>query len=59
LSALAPIDAKAPARLRKPICQALTSHAIFGVESNLVAARREVIAVITRTTTILGFETSK
>jgi hypothetical protein len=34
------------------------SHAIRGVESNLVAAKEVVIAVITRTTTILGFVTS-
>src|SRR5215216_2131916 len=56
--ALAPIEARAPARVRKPICQALTSHAMAGVESNLVAAKSEAIAVTTSTTTILGFDTS-
>jgi hypothetical protein len=34
------------------------SHAVRGVESNLVAAKELVIAVTTSTTTILGFETS-
>jgi hypothetical protein len=34
------------------------SQATFGVASKRVAARYDVIAVITRTTTILGFETS-
>jgi hypothetical protein len=35
-----------------------TSHGTKGVESNLVAAKELVIAVITSTTTILGFDTS-
>jgi hypothetical protein len=34
------------------------SHGDKGVESNLVAAKELVIAVTTRTTTILGFVTS-
>ena len=34
------------------------SQAVNGVESNLVAAKELVIAVIANTTTILGFDTS-
>jgi hypothetical protein len=52
------MEASAPARTKKPICQKDTSQGIDGVLSNLVAPSKEVIAVITKTTTIRGFETS-
>ena len=53
------MDARVPASVRKPRCHQLTSHATSGVASKRVAARYDVTAVITRTTTILGFETSR
>jgi hypothetical protein len=52
------MEARAPARTKKPTCQKETSQGILGVLSNLVAPSKEVIAVITSTTTIRGFETS-
>jgi hypothetical protein len=52
------MEASEPAKSKKPTCQKETSQGIFGVLSNLVAPSKEVIAVITKTTTIRGFETS-
>jgi hypothetical protein len=52
------MEASAPARSKKPSCQKDTSQGIDGELSNLVAPSIEVSAVITKTTTIRGFETS-
>ncbi|MFZ0317094.1 MAG: hypothetical protein WAL23_09180, partial [Nitrososphaeraceae archaeon] len=57
-SALDPIDAKQPQIPRNARWYAEMSQAVNGVESNLVAAKELVIAVIANTTTILGFDTS-
>ncbi len=56
--ALEPIEDNVPEIIKKISFQIDTSHAILFVLSNLVAASIDVTAVITRTITILGFDTS-
>lgn len=52
------MEANAPAIPKNRIFENSMSQADSGVESNLVAANAVVIAVITSTTTIRGFDTS-
>jgi hypothetical protein len=59
LIALDPIEDKLPQIIKNNSFHPEISHAILLLLSNLVAASIEVTAVITRTTTILGFEISR
>lgn len=56
--ALEPIEARAPLISKNNNFQLEISQAISGVLSNLVAPRHDATAVITKTNTIRGFETS-
>jgi hypothetical protein len=59
LIALDPIEDKLPQIIKNNSFHPEISHAILLLLSNLVAASIDVTAVITRTTTILGFEISR
>jgi hypothetical protein len=59
LIALDPIEDKLPQIIKNNNFHPEISHAILLLLSNLVAASIDVTAVITRTTTILGFEISR
>ena len=56
--ALEPIEARAPLISKNNNFQPETSQAISVVPSNLVPPRQDATAVMTKTTTIRGFETS-
>ena len=59
LIALDPIEDKLPQIIKNINFHPEISHVILLLLSNLVAASIDVTAVITRTTTILGFEISR